>query len=376
MSSSAINKTTNNDVDLNCCSVEIDGNTICVSKNTTILEAAGKLGVQIPTLCYLRGCSEISSCRVCMVQVSQGDDSSSDSMVPACSTPIEEGMVIQATSEKLYKYRKMIIELIAKNLRRELKSKNKFSNLCSEYEVNLSQVNTSEISAAVRDVLCENPFISFDPSACVSCQRCVGACNESARNHSLGTLKIATRTHIAAPFGVDWQLSGCETCGNCAQACPTGAISMKRTLDHPINAEGLEPAKKVRTTCPHCGVGCQLDLLVQDNKILNCTAAHGPSNESLVCIKGRSLSIDFVDDSRRVRTPLIKNANTGQFEAASWDEALSLVASKFTSLKNDFGSDSLAAFACSRSTNEDIYMLQKLARCAFKTNNIDNCARV
>ena len=133
---------------------------------------------------------------------------------------------------------------------------------------------------------------------------------------------------------------------------------------------------KTRTTCPHCAVGCQIDLVVKDDRIVDAQAAPGPSNRGMLCVKGRSGSFDFVHAPDRITTPLVKNRETGEFEPASWDEALDLVADTFKQIRDENGGDALAAFACSRSTNEDVYLLQKMARTVFKTNNVDNCARV
>ena len=132
----------------------------------------------------------------------------------------------------------------------------------------------------------------------------------------------------------------------------------------------------VNTTCPHCGVGCQLDLVVKGDQIVDVQAADGPSNDGLLCVKGRSGSFDFVNSPDRITTPLVKNPETGEFEPADWDTALDLVARRFAELKEEHGGESIAAFACSRSTNEDIYLFQKMARCAFDSPNVDNCARV
>ena len=133
---------------------------------------------------------------------------------------------------------------------------------------------------------------------------------------------------------------------------------------------------RVRTTCPHCAVGCQYDLLVKNGRIVGTEAADGPSNHGMLCVKGRFASYNFVHSEDRLDSPLIKNRETGEFRKDSWDEALDLIAEKFTAIRDEFGGDALAGFACSRSTNEDVYMLQKMVRTAFKTNNTDNCARV
>ena len=132
----------------------------------------------------------------------------------------------------------------------------------------------------------------------------------------------------------------------------------------------------MRTTGPHCGVGCQLDLVVKDGRIVDAEGAPGPSNNGLLCVKGRSASFDFVDAPDRLRTPLVKNRETGEFEPATWDDALDLVARRFTELRDEHGGASLAAFACSRSTNEDLYLFQKIAPTALQTNHVHCCARV
>lgn len=348
-------------------SIVIDGVSVRAAAGSTVLEAARKAGIRIPTLCHFEGRKAIGSCRLCVVEVEGGRHP-----VPACATPARDGMRVATSSERLSAYRRMALELMVSQMDAAPSACSELGELCREYGVALPDAASapSGDAAARWPVLDANPFLSYDPGLCIRCQRCVGACNEAARNHTLKAGKRGVRTIIEAPFGPDWRATACESCGNCAQACPTGAISLKR------GAQAPGSTRKVRTTCPHCGVGCQIDLAVEDGRIVAAEGAPGPSNKGLLCVKGRSASFDFVQAPDRLTAPLVRNPATGELEPASWDEALDLVASRFSALRDAHGGESLAAFACSRSTNEDVYLFQKMGRTALRTNNIDSCARV
>lgn len=347
----------------------IDGQQVSCSPHDTILSAAHKAGIRIPKLCFLRNTNNIASCRVCVVEVE-----GASRLVTACNTPAEEGMVITTNSPRVMAARRTALSLILANggknaLEARDGQATEFARVCRECGVESSEFQVAPQAEA--PVVEGNPFLSYDPSLCIQCQRCVGACNKRAGNHTLVAGKQGVRSTIEAPFGPNWKATDCESCGNCAQACPTGALSMRRRA-------GYEESQvtRTRTTCPHCAVGCQLDLVVKDGRIVDAEPAKGPSNQGLLCVKGRSGSFDFVSSSDRLTMPLVKDPATGEFHETSWDEALSIVADRFGAIRDTHGGKALAAFACSRSTNEDIYLLQKMARTAFRTNNIDNCARV
>ena len=346
--------------------VTIDGIAVEVEQGSTILEAAKAAGVEIPTLCYLKDVTPEASCRMCMVEIE-----CIPKLVTASSFPAADGNVVHTRSERVVKARRGVLELLMSNHKTDCFScpQNgmcKLQDLCFEYGV--KDVPFEGVEKPIDD---SNKFFTYDPNLCILCHRCVNTCQKRTCRGSIDTTQRGFRSVISPAFGMDWADSNCESCGNCVQACPTGALTMKKqkTYRH-------WDVEKVLTTCPHCATGCQYYVYVKDNKVVDVEAVDGPSNRGLLCVKGRSASFDFAQSDERITTPLIKDRETGEFKEAGWDEALDLVASKFKDIKNTYGGQALAGFACSRSTNEDIYMLQKMTRVAFESNNTDNCARV
>lgn len=348
-------------------SLTIDDRSITVQEGTTILEAARLNDLSIPTLCYLKEINEIGACKMCVVELEGYDH-----LVTSCNTMARDGMVIHTASDKVIRSRKQMLNLLLANHDVRCFSCAKsgscsLQDLSNEYGITESIYKGNEAKIPAKT---ENPFLAYYPELCINCQRCVSTCHKVAGNGVLHNAKLGTRTLIDAPFGPDWKETDCESCGNCAQACPTGALIAK-------NKKKYQPGRieKVLTTCPHCATGCQYYLIVKDNVIVDVEPANGPSNKGMLCVKGRFGSFNFVHSPERLKHPLIKDSN-GEFRQATWDEAMELIATRFSEIKSGYGPDALAGFACSRSTNEDIYMFQKMVRCAFGTNNVDNCARV
>jgi formate dehydrogenase major subunit len=212
-------------------------------------------------------------------------------------------------------------------------------------------------------------MIIRDFSKCILCGKCVQACNEIQVNRAISFGYRGTDTKIIAEGDRPLANSDCVFCGECVQACPVGALIEKKSrfVWRPWETT------KIRTTCPYCGVGCQLLLHVKEDKIVKVTGVEGAEpNQGRLCVKGR-FGFDFIYSEERLKTPLIKE--NGQFREASWDEALDLVSNKFKEIIKKHGSDAVAGVSCARSINEDSYQMQKLFRAVFKTNNIDHCAR-
>ena len=368
----------------------LNGRQVSFEPGQTILEAAEAEGVRIPTLCYLKGATPTGACRICLVEVE-----GARALVASCATPVTPGMVVLTDSPRVVRARKLNIELLlasgnhnclATNLTPEewtdfqlrAYEKEKGLELCPawgdcrlqdlaiEYGVRTDRFTPREDYIPTETV---NPLIVRDFSRCINCGRCVQACNEIQVNLAISHGYRGAEAKIVTSGDRPLIESDCVFCGECVQACPVGALIEKKALGR------WRPwaAKKVRTTCPYCGVGCQQWLHVQDGRIVKVTGVEGAEpNQGRLCVKGR-FGYDFIHSEERLKTPLIREGD--RFREASWDEALDLVANTFRDIISKHGPDALAGVSCARSINEDSYQMQKLFRAVFKTNNIDHCAR-
>ena len=345
----------------------LNGKETVFTPGQTILTAARAAGVVIPTLCHLKDASPTGACRVCLVEVK-----GARSLMASCSTPVTPEMVVSTESDRVRRTRKLIVELLLSSghhdcIMCEANGNCRLQDLAYDCRITEQKFIPEEEFYPTE---LENPLIIRDFSRCVLCGRCVQACNEVVVNRAISLGYRGSGSKIVTGGDRPYNDSECVFCGQCVEVCPVGALTEKK-------AKGMGrpwETRKIRTTCPYCGVGCQQLLHVRDGRIAKITAVEGAEpNRGRLCVKGR-FGYDFLYSEERLKTPLIRQEN-GEFREASWDEALDLVVAKFKGIIEEHGPDAVAGVSCARSINEDSYQMQKLFRAVFKTNNIDHCAR-
>lgn len=343
----------------------INGVQCQVEPGTTILQAAQKIGIHIPTLCYDERLVAHGACRICVVEVK-----GARALMPACSAPVAEGMVIETNSPSVIEARKEILRLMIENhpldcLTCEKSGNCTLQNLCYEYDIKEGGFYGEKKNYPIDD---SNPFFIYDPNKCILCGRCVRVDNELQCTGAINLIERGFRTHVGVAGDKTFEDSICVSCGNCVSVCPVGALMPKQ----PEKFRQWE-VKKVRTTCSYCGVGCQMELLVKDNKVVGVEPVNVEPNDGLLCVKGK-FGYRFLNHPDRLKTPLIRK--DGELKEATWDEAMDLIASKIKEIKKEYGPEAFGALSSARCTNEENYLMQKLFRAVIGTNNVDHCARL
>ncbi len=362
----------------------INGQEVAATKGMTVLEAAQTAGIYIPTLCHHPDLEPYGGCRTCVVEVEK-----MRGLPTACTTPAADGMIVHTETPAVNEVRRNVIELLLADHpcqclvcdRRER---------CQPFDICLRNVAvTDRCVTCSKNGHCDlqkvvdymgitelhfqrttrtlpvdtsNPFFDLDRNRCILCARCVRACNEIT---CVGAIDLAYRGYQAkvATFGDKLLIdSVCQSCGECVAHCPTGALFPK---------EGRQPTREVATTCPYCGVGCQMYLGIRDEQVISVRGkGEGTTNKGWLCVKGRFGINQFVHHTERLTTPLIRR--NGNFEQATWDEALGIIASKLAG----YHSGEVAVISSAKCTNEENYIIQKFARAVLGTNNVDHCARL
>ena len=353
----------------------LDGREVGARPGETILQAARRHGVEIPHLCYTDGLRPDGNCRACVVEI-EGERPLAAS---CCRTP-QAGMQVSARSERARHSQKLVLELLLSDM--GVTAHTRHSELDAWAEA--IKVGTPRFPMRRQpepDV--SHPAIAVNLDACIQCTRCQRACREEQVNDVIGYAHRGSEAAIVFDVADPMGASSCVGCGECVQACPTGALMPARGVGL------LEPDKTVDSVCPYCGVGCLLTYHVKDDRILYVTGRDGPSNRGRLCVKGR-YGFDYVHHRQRLTTPLIRKPGVPKsadatldphdiaaaFREASWDEALDAAAGGLARIRDTHGSHALAGFGSAKGSNEEAYLFQKLVRTGFGTNNVDHCTRL
>jgi formate dehydrogenase alpha subunit len=355
-----------------------DGIKFEVPEGVTVLEAALKAGVYIPTLCYDPDLKPYGACRLCIVEID-----GMRGLPTSCTTPATDGMVVHTESPAVNQSRRISMELImanhhgdcltcAKNQQCDLQKIARYLGIEQEH---FDRMRKSQELLPIDD---SHPAFTRDLNKCILCGKCVRACQEIA---GVGAIDLAFRGNSArvSTFGDKPILdSVCEGCGECLERCPTGAL---------ICENSRQATREVKTVCPYCGVGCSIYLGVRGNEVVNVRGdKESPVNKGGLCVKGR-FGFDFINHPDRLTKPLIRKEGWSKdievngnfkniFREATWEEAINLVADNLLRIKASHGPDSLGVLSSAKFTNEENYLVQKFARAVIGTNNIDHCARL
>ena len=355
---------------------KLNGDTISALAGETIIQAAARHGVDIPHLCYKDGMRPDGNCRACMVEI-KGERV----LAPSCCRQPAKGMEVASNSERAVHSQKMVLELLLSDApKADLKpGANELLQWSARMGVERSRFETREQPA--RDA--SHPAMSVNLDACIQCTRCVRACREVQVNDVIGYAFRGHESKIVFDFDDPMGESTCVACGECVQACPTGALAPAK------NAYAIVADRKVDSVCPYCGVGCQLTYHVKDNRIVRVDGRDGPANHERLCVKGR-FGFDYVQHPHRLTRPLIRKAGAPKsadftvdplawsevFREATWEEALEAAAGGLRKVRDGSGPSALAGFGSAKGSNEEAYLFQKLVRTGFGTNNVDHCTRL
>src|SRR5215217_2248722 len=362
----------------------LDGQEVEAREGETIFRVARRYGIKLPHLCYSPkpGYRPDGNCRVCMVEI-EGERV----LAASCIRTPSPGMKVQTQTDRAKTARKMVAELLITDQPARATShdpQSEFWKTVTRQQVETSRFPRRAVPASDRS----HPAMAVNLDACIQCNLCVRACREVQVNDVIG---MAGRGHTEKiVFDIDDPMgdSTCVACGECVQACPTGAL-MPSTMVDENNVYLGKPDRTVDSVCPYCGVGCQLTYQIKDDTIVAVTGKNGPANQNRLCVKGR-FGFDYVHNPQRLLKPMVRKDGVPKvphesidptnpwthFREATWEEALDRAANGLKKIRDRDGSDALAGFGSAKGSNEEAYLFQKLVRTGFGTNNVDHCTRL
>ena len=354
----------------------LDGVEMTALPGESLLEIADREGIDIPRLCYKAGMEAVGNCRSCMVEI-KGERV----LAAACCRAPTNGMQVTTNNERVRKAQQMVIELLQSDMpEKEYTRHNEVDEWAAKLKVGKPRfAPRHQVPADL-----SHSAIAVNLDACIQCTRCLRACRDEQVNDVIGL--AARGQHAKIVFDMDDPMgaSTCVGCGECVQACPTGALMPAREVALTV------PDKSVNSLCPYCGVGCQLTYHVKNDAILYVEGRDGPANHSRLCVKGR-YGFDYSRHPQRLTVPLIRRADappkSGEFvmdpdhvmqvfREATWEEAIALGGGTLRKLRDTHGPKSLAGFGSAKGSNEEAYLFQKLVRVGFGSNNVDHCTRL
>ncbi len=349
----------------------VDGREVTVPAGTSVMRAAGQCGGDIPSLCATDSVKAFGSCRMCLVEIEgrRGTPAS-------CTTPVEPGMVVRTQTPRLAKLRRSVMELYISD--HPLDCLTCSANNDCELQDTAAQVGLRDVRYGYDGanhlglgIDTSNPYFDFDASKCIACSRCVRACDEVQGTLALTIDGRGFASKVSAGQAADDFLSSeCVSCGACVQACPTATLQEKAVK------EIGKPERAVVTTCAYCGVGCTFRAEMKGEQLVRMVPwKDGKANRGHSCVKGR-FAWGYANHQDRITRPMIRDSVDQPWREVSWEEALSYTAGKLNSIKAQYGARALGGITSSRCTNEEVWLVQKLIRSGFGSNNVDTCARV